>query len=537
MGHTKRHHRGGKMVSKGAYGCGFIPALKCIGNINREPNTFSKLMKIQDAMEEWTSREVISKIDPQQKYTLYPTHMCSIDAAAISAQNDINSCGSSLLSNIHRNTKMENISTKYKVLQVPVGDSSLQNFQVPDRDKGLFFKSLKNLFNGLIVMHSNDFFHLDIKPLNVMINVAPNGDYKIRYIDFGISKTLDQFLNEKQMYIANNYLYWPLEYRFLLHRNKMSYDDEKVKLMMKAQVDFYYRNLKDHLFLPDGEFYYEKVPMRNYKMYIEVYNKMREDARVNGKEAMVRNILEKVDVFSLGILLCEMITKHLDVTTKSGKIYFVRPQITRINDPHTIKTFHTAYGLIHQMLHYDPYERISMRDALNLYNNFLEELMEDTNITEYNKKQHYVSNAEDTPASVVKPGNLPNIPTELLSASNLPDMPTELLSPRNLPSHLSPLNSQNSVVSLKQPKRTMKRGRAQRNLGPSASSPNKLNKGFIQANNNKNKNNKNTATTMNLNNLIKQQQNKAKKPRTMAPTVAPTNRVTRSKSRAIKKSL
>ncbi len=183
-------HKGGKMVSRGAYGCGFTPALICIGNANRQQDTFSKLMTNEEANAEWKIRSTISKIDPLQKFSVYPTQICNLDTDALNQQNNIEKCGREFLSKISPNTFKDNLGLYYKLLQMPIGGEPISSFNLNEEEQHSFLKGFRNLFKGLQKMHSNRFYHLDIKPDNTMVKKIADNNFLIRFIDFGLSYKL-----------------------------------------------------------------------------------------------------------------------------------------------------------------------------------------------------------------------------------------------------------------------------------------------------------------------------------------------------------
>jgi serine/threonine protein kinase len=410
MARKTHRHRGGKMVSKGAYGCGFIPALICQGNAERELNGFSKLMRTKDAEEEWKVRSVISQIDPQQKYSLYPTRMCSLDMNRTSGYNNINSCGEQFLSNLNAATFKEDLQTKYKILQMPAGGTSLSNLKLSPKERIPFFKTLKNLFNGLIIMHSNDFYHLDIKPDNIMVVKSETGEHTPRFIDFGLSRTTEEFIKDDKFFVAD-YLYWPYEFRFLAHRDKMIEDDAKIKNIIAHNLRLFYSiGLQEgsmghnpvywysgHIYIPEGVHYMGQSRLITADKELEIYKEIRNTIKKEGIDQAFREILEKTDVYSLGMVLAYCMTQFMGIAHRNGAYYIVGPKgildpkTSKINDSNNIDILNIFYELIHDMLNYNPYDRPTAREALHRYNRFLKYFAFDKHVIEYELKQHPVT--------------------------------------------------------------------------------------------------------------------------------------------------
>lgn len=175
MAKTRRYKKkGGKYVSKGTYGCGFYPALLCRENDVRRAGTFSKLTIDVFAKEEFKQFDLLNPIDPTNKYFIYPKHLCDTKNVP-DPSNEIEKCHIPL-----------NYS-KAKIIQMPEGGVDCAHLKLQIGDIVPFFKSLRNLFIGLFMLHENDINHCDIKPTNVVYQKNIDGTFTTRYIDFGLS--------------------------------------------------------------------------------------------------------------------------------------------------------------------------------------------------------------------------------------------------------------------------------------------------------------------------------------------------------------
>jgi serine/threonine protein kinase len=426
MRRTHHRHRGGKMVSKGAYGCGFIPALLCEGNMERDKDGFSKFMKKENAEKEWEERDIISKIDPHYQYSVYPSRKCAFNINKASSFNDINSCGEQILSNVNVNTFKDDIKTKYALLQMPVGGVALSKINLNQQTAPFILKSFKQLFDGLIFMHANSFYHLDIKTDNIVAMKNANNQYNFRYIDFGLSRSAQSFVENDEAFPFGDYLYWPLEFAFLSMRFKLpAVDDAQLTRAMKIHLDRYYLNSlfeKDKgknpnwynglIYIPEGVHYdLNGNRLLTEEMYLEIYKKFKESIETKGMKEALEDILEKVDVYSLGITLAYLITASMKVINRHNSYYTLGPK--GLQDPVTkkiknsghIAAYDLLFSVVRGMLHYDPYERLSARDALIKYREAINALIHDETILKYNMKKHNIS-VDSSPTRKRKRNNI-----------------------------------------------------------------------------------------------------------------------------------
>ena len=78
----KDEQHGGKLIGRGAYGCVFRPNIACEdGDITNSDNKYiSKIVTYDDVDGEYNKFKQydLKKIDPSQKYIIYPIEMCDI---------------------------------------------------------------------------------------------------------------------------------------------------------------------------------------------------------------------------------------------------------------------------------------------------------------------------------------------------------------------------------------------------------------------------------------------------------------------------
>ncbi len=413
MGRTVRRHRGGKMVSKGAYGCGFIPALMCEGNAERDPDGFSKLMRRRNADKEWEERDIISKIDPHYQYSVYPSRKCTFSLNKMGEQNDIESCGKQFLFNLKEGTFEDDIKTKYAVLQMPMGGTALSNLQLNKRNAPHILQGFKQLLNGLIFMHANSFYHLDIKPDNIVAMKRPDNSYNFRYIDFGLSRTSQALAEKDEPFpFIGDYLYWPFEFKYLIMRFALpSPDTPEFLIALTNHLNNYYsialqeKTRKTNpnwynglIYIPEGVHYNSSSQrLINPEMYLEVYRKFKKSVETKGLKEALDEILEKVDAYSFGIVLAYVITFSMGAISRHNSVYILGPNgisdpaTRKIMDPGHEASYELLFSIVRGLMHYDPYQRLTVREALIRYKEALKFFIYDEKIAKYNAKQHPVS--------------------------------------------------------------------------------------------------------------------------------------------------
>jgi serine/threonine protein kinase len=110
-----------------------------------------------------------------------------------------------------------------RVVKIPNGGKDLHSLEVPSGDIYAFFTGFINIFEALLLLHSNDIAHLDVKPMNMVGKKNPDGTYNLRVIDFGFSKKTDKESDNSEFYEYNkdkctkphNYRYWSYDLRLL----------------------------------------------------------------------------------------------------------------------------------------------------------------------------------------------------------------------------------------------------------------------------------------------------------------------------------
>jgi serine/threonine protein kinase len=188
----------------------------------------------------------------------------------------------------------------------------------------IFLEGFVNLFNGLEKLHSKDIIHLDIKNENVLaLKIEECGgsgglfscfgskvdiSYLMRFIDFGLSKKTDFFLDGGNEYMKDDLLYWgnypyyPFDLRLL--KNSYINGDEPFD---EAELFTYYELMikeEDSLFFLPYWLFKNTPETPNERHVADILRYLRKARKgVDRGRRVISDMLKKADVFALGLLL------------------------------------------------------------------------------------------------------------------------------------------------------------------------------------------------------------------------------------------
>ncbi len=379
---SNKGQRGGRKIGEGSYGCVFSPALRCKGDSERTPDTISKLMHKLYATAEFNTANVIREIDPEQKFSIYPSRMCELDPAnmyANAAEDKYLDCKRLGVSSID---EMAAFADEYRVIEMPYGGVELNDFKVTDiREILSFFDSLLPLIRGMALMHSKHYYHFDIKAANIVTKRLEDGKYLTRLIDFGFgTKGRDLVMNDPKVLIPieQNYPIWPFDFRWLTSKTYGKY-------VNMAMVDYEGFNMHiNQYYTVSVKYNSTSAPRTAYyntdgsrKEGIVSYMTYLQD--VMGKsEEYIYDMYGKVDVYSFGLVLSKLFTTFMNqYKLEDGEIYIWTGQqhvkvdnitpaegatatmVRYIRD----KVTRPFYEFIEKMLTADPRKRYTMADV------------------------------------------------------------------------------------------------------------------------------------------------------------------------------
>jgi serine/threonine protein kinase len=324
-------------VASGSYGCIYNPPLKCSStsrdiDIPKKTRVVSKIFSNNNEFEiEKNIQEIISKIDPDHKFTLPYYGNCNVTNLKKTAE--ISSCE-------HIDLKKQK---SYKQLLYQYGGKDFADLLSNRPGSILLFKKILKSFqpvvNGLQSISKNKYIHLDIKPDNILYYRG-----KVLLIDFGImtkKKHIFDFTNV----LDHDYPFYPPEFKMYIHRNT-SYS----KFLQRFGSNFEYRY---------------SINSKRVSTYDTITDLIKYDtddqkadliALYNSKD--IRSYTDKIDVYSLGIVLALLYVwsnydKHEKLASKNNNFKLKVCEIIR------------------GMIRFDPEKRYSVSKLINEYNELI----------------------------------------------------------------------------------------------------------------------------------------------------------------------
>lgn len=206
---SSNNKHGGKVLASGGFGCVFTPALKCIGNPQRDKNKISKLMTNKYAKEEYDELNFLNtKLKMVPNYTNYflidDFSLCKPDKLTKDDLKNFKQCGAFKGENITAKNINDSLD-KLLAINMQYGGISVEEFVIKnqnyDKLKYLNRKLLELLKNGILNMNKKHIYHSDIKASNILVlneyNKHSKEDdiMKVRLIDWSLTVEYIPFKN------------------------------------------------------------------------------------------------------------------------------------------------------------------------------------------------------------------------------------------------------------------------------------------------------------------------------------------------------
>jgi serine/threonine protein kinase len=304
-------------MGEGTYGCVYTPSLRCMSP-DRQSSTLSitKVQKLRKKIKEEEIAEMINKFDPDEQYFISKTEKCDYESLDEESKRLADTC--SQASSLPGQRPL--------VLTFTNGGKSLYDYTkelLGSRRENLSIKTVigwfKHLSNGLGLLHDNNIFHFDIKPDNIVIKKNESGSgYSIRFIDFGLSQSIEDIMKFPTTIYSKGYPYWPPELFYLMPVN--SIDSEKERELLnyysssdpKTLYDWSTNYLNENMMYPESDI---KAIINDAKKYL---SKVMSEGAGN-HEARLKYYAVYCDFYALGISLLET-------------IFSLRPILTDMNE-------------------------------------------------------------------------------------------------------------------------------------------------------------------------------------------------------------
>lgn len=211
-----KKNNGGTLLGEGTYGCVFDPAPPCsdqeqsISPVHPR-SAHSTVAKVfadgEDAYDEWEKAEVISRIDPEQKYFMYALTRCHTTGKMILVDPAASKCSK----------VTSDAQTMYPMVKMPKGDQTIEQFVSSTKPMTLdrLLLCMKDVFDGIRLLSSHNIVHQDLKFDNILVDTKSN---RAKIIDMGLiqdARTL--FDPTANPYLHSEYWLHPPEYRICVH--------------------------------------------------------------------------------------------------------------------------------------------------------------------------------------------------------------------------------------------------------------------------------------------------------------------------------
>ena len=283
---------GGKYIYEGSYGCAFYPALPCaqtgtrkgLGKLFNNKNDFKVEEKIQ---------KFISKIDPSHEATILYYGSCRVHLEDTNKSDEINKCN---ITNEYSVTKrsINQLMFKFggddldKIVSSIKHNSKYANFYFDT-----FITTLLPVAKCILKIAYYGYLHSDIKPSNILYSSKNNRMY---LIDFGLLQT-QQYLTQSGSALSFKYLYYPPEFTIM----------HSLRLGIKDPLKLYNSILENFEFY-DYEKYMNYLEFAKYKTKLHAFIKYALHTPLEKlEEEFLSNYIKKLDVYSLGMTLVEIV--------------------------------------------------------------------------------------------------------------------------------------------------------------------------------------------------------------------------------------
>lgn len=331
---------GGKFIGQGSYACVFYPLIKC-NDVNYDktkyPKTIGKIFKgkhSNSVISEYQIVKKIKKIDPNNNFSVEFFGKCEVSTLNFKKSDEKDKCNDLYLNNYHQ------LIYAYKGVDLTRLPKNIKTEKI--------FIALKNIIYALnILNYDNRIIHVDIKPLNMLYNKEED---KIYLIDFGMSIEKNKFMKKYENFLFNQaYYYYPPE--FQLYHGFSTYGSQ---LTYKFFIDIYGTTINfkelENIFIKYGFVNYNDYCLSNLKEIYNIYKKTYKKYKHEGIKKLFYKTLNKVDIYSLGISMLELISLYPNMSEDKKK---------------NIVTFAL------KITNFNPLNRLSGQEAINEYNKII----------------------------------------------------------------------------------------------------------------------------------------------------------------------
>ena len=370
-----KEQKGGKLIGQGTYGCVFRPNIPCSeGKFSEESDNYiSKIVDDAHINDEFhiISDWKLSKIDPDQKFIIYPIENCEIPEDI--DNRSIYNCDMltetlddfDIDNTTHKKEIKENMHNLFHNIIQKYGGKSLLDFRTTNRNilkrfqcKDFVLMYL-SLLKGILLLYVNRLSHRDIKYPNVIV-YEKDGVHLAKYIDLGLMAKfvdgVDEEENNWSEWTGTDYSYWPVDIDAycsvedgLYSQIKDDIDkspniNEKIIIIFNKAAEICNKYVR-------GRWTISKKHIElMYKSYVRFLIDLFIHKKYDKDNLIDKEIQHKWDIFMLGALFSEEIkNQRLDD-----------------DDDGEYDEFNEDFGnLVSKMTNLHPIERITMIDCVN----------------------------------------------------------------------------------------------------------------------------------------------------------------------------
>lgn len=280
INNRRKKTQGGKFLGKGAYGCVFSPPIPCANkayNAEIQKNAkgvgkiFSDPYKAEDEM---ASSYKFSALDSEGLYIVPLVGNCQVTKSdIIKSDQDYNMCEFTKRSN----PKLKAYLKQFNPLQKPdkrfvqliykYKGVALDQFLFNDPSRNSMYLNtyldyIINLANGVKLLQTNGYAHMDIKPDNVVIINKDTPNENMLLIDLGLA---DKYNTIYQLKLSKHILYhnsthYPPEFQIYTYFMELAHDNTLMKLIEILKLS---NNIEDTI--------ETIITQEPYKLYSKMY--------------------------------------------------------------------------------------------------------------------------------------------------------------------------------------------------------------------------------------------------------------------------
>jgi len=403
--------KGGKFIDKGGFGCVITPALPCSRTDKNLDKSISKIIKTQsDSInKEIKLNNILNKIDKTHIFYVTIDNYCFINEIPQNRSDLVNvkykdeqlktyninddnlkdkygkkKAIDKIVCDIDLDLKPINLIMPYAGISLSsVMKTDIKSDNIKGRMHQMFINNLKQYFKhliiGLIKMHNNRIVNRDIKQKNIMLQLFAINDSNdrndgkdvndgkddknierknndsnimiIRYIDFGLSEILTKEFCEdiKNIDLKGTPYYLPPELYICIFMIKYKDRSENYQ---KTKIMYYIKKYVEEALDTIGE---KQIIAKLNSIVDTLYSKIKylydKDrlllAYFGSDKNKFNGYLQKSDVYSLGISICETLYKYSNINIKKDYEY------------------KDLYDLLSRMIEMDPDKRYNIVQCLS----------------------------------------------------------------------------------------------------------------------------------------------------------------------------